>query len=146
MRDCLTVSGEWIFTYSDGTVVKEKNLITTSGLGGLAAIFVGEIPADNAIYIACGTGTTAAAAGDTKLETEGYRKLVSQKSRSGAVITLRTYLLQSEGNGTWTEWAVFLAGTGIADSGVMLNHLLSTKTKANNQALTVEVKLTLAAA
>lgn len=142
----IAISGSWTFTYSDGTVITRKNLVTTSGLGALAALFIGEIPADNAMYIAMGTGTTIAVAGDIKLETEGFRKIVVSKSRQSGTVTLRVYLLQSEGNGDWKEWAVMLVGTTAADSGIMLNRLVTPISKASNQVLTVEVKLTFSAA
>lgn len=145
MQDNITVSGEWTFSYSDGTVIAAKNKVVTSGLGALAAIFVGEIPASSAIWIAAGTGTTAVANADRTLEVEGYRKILVTKSRQGGTVILRTYLLQSEGNGDWEEWAVFIAGTDQADSGIMLNRLVTPISKAGNQVLTVEVKLTFTA-
>ena len=55
-------------------VKREKNLIVGAGLNYLASLLVNENTNDMSIYLAYGTGNTPAAAGDTKLQTEGGRK------------------------------------------------------------------------
>lgn len=63
------------------------NLITTAGKSVVAALLNGE--ANNKFdYIALGTGTTAAAIGDTTLQTETHRGQDASTSRSTNVLTV----------------------------------------------------------
>jgi len=143
LRDKTKVSGYWTFTYSDGTVKTEKNLITQSGLNAMAALFIGEIPADSAIYLAVGTGTTAAITGDTALGNEGFRKILTSKTRNLNEVRLRFFMMSSEGVGNWSEAGVFIAGTAQSGSGQLLNRILPTGgiSKASNQVMTIEVRI-----
>jgi hypothetical protein len=143
LKENVGVSGTWIFEWSDGTRRIEKNKITQSGLEALAALFIGELPQSNAIFLALGTGETAAADGNVKLEAEGYRKILTSKTRNLNEVRLRFFLTTSEAIGEWAEMGVFLAGTEIADSGQMLNRILPSGgiRKASNQTLTVEVRI-----
>jgi hypothetical protein len=135
------IVGHWTFTYDDGTKFEKKNLITGSGLNWFASLFIAETTNDVPFYIALGTGTAAATSSDVKLGAEGFRKLIASKSRQNNMVRLRMFLLQSEANGDWTEMGVFAAGTTNADSGTMINHLVSPISKAFNQLLTVECKI-----
>lgn len=143
LKEDVGVSGTWIFEWSDGTRRIEKNLITQSGLEAIAALFIGELPQSNAIYLALGTGTTASASGNTKLQVEGYRKILTSMTRELNEVRLRFFLLTSEANGEWSEMGVMLAGTEKKDSGLMLNRILPPGgiRKASNQTLTVEVRI-----
>jgi hypothetical protein len=148
MKENIGVSGTWLFTWrdEDGNILEtreEHNLITQSGLEALAALFIGELPQSNAMYLALGTGETEAASGDKKLEMEGFRKALTSKTRDLNEVRLRFFLTTSEAIGEWAEMGVFLAGTEIADSGQMLNRILPSGgiRKASNQTLTVEVRI-----
>jgi len=143
MTENTGVSGTWIFEWSDGTRRIEHNLITQSGLEAIAALFIGELPQSNAIYLALGTGTTATASGNTKLQVEGYRKILASKTRELNEVRLRFFLTTGEANGEWSELGVMLAATGMPDSGTMLNRILPPGgiRKASNQTLTVEVRI-----
>lgn len=143
MTESIGVSGTWIFEWSDGTRRIEKNIITQSGLESLAALFIGELPQSSAMYLALGTGETAAANGDKKLEAEGYRKILTSRTRELSEVRLRFFLTTSEANSEWSEMGVLLAGTEIKYSGQMLNRILPTGgiRKASNQTLTVEVRI-----
>jgi hypothetical protein len=149
MKENIGVSGTWLFTWrdKDGNILEtreEHNLITQTGFEALAALFIGELPASNAIYLALGTGTTAAASGDKKLETEGFRKALTSKTRDLNEVRLRFFLTTGEAvSDNWVEMGVMLAGTEIADSGQMLNRILPSGgiRKASNQTLTVEVRI-----
>ncbi len=148
MQENIGVSGTWLFVWrdKDGNILEtreEHNLITQSGLEALAALFIGELPQSNAMYLALGTGTTASASGNTKLQVEGYRKILTSMTRELNEVRLRFFLLTGEANGEWSEMGVFLAGTEIADSGQMLNRILPSGgiRKASNQTLTVEVRI-----
>lgn len=137
------VGYDWTFTFGDGRVIRRKNYIPDIGLQTLAALVNGEYT-NPAIYLALGTGTTANATGTTLLATEGFRTAISSKSRQLAVWRMRFFMRESEAVGTWEEFAVFIAGTTVADSGQMLNRLVETVSKTSSTNLTVEVKLTFA--
>ena len=116
MKENIGVSGHWLFVWrdKDGNILEtreEHNLITQSGLEALAALFIGELPQSNAIFLALGTGETAAADGNVKLEAEGYRKILTSKTRNLNEVRLRFFLTTSEAIGEWAEMGVFLAGT-----------------------------------
>lgn len=139
------ITGHWRFIYEDGTVIERKNLITQSGLNKLAALLINEGTNDIPFHLAIGTGTNAASAGDTKLQTESLRKLVSAKTRQANMVRLRTFFLSNEANGNWNEFGIFLAGTDQKDSGKLLNRLVSPISKASNTVLTIEVRITFVA-
>lgn len=152
MQEGIQVTGTWSFIWTDehGNELRrkeEKNLVVNTGLYALADMVIGELDQTCAVWVAVGTGTTAAAAADTTLETESTRKVVTTKTRNSADIIYRFYLLTGEATGTWTEWGVFLEATSITDSGRMLNRILPAGgvTKASNENLTIEVRITLAA-
>lgn len=144
MRDGILVFGDWVFEYGDGTFSNHKNMLVQSGLNYLAALLIAEQTNNVPIHLALGTGTTAPASTDSKLVTEGYRKAVSAKTRQGNLVRLRTMLLSSEANSTWREFGIFMAGTDLANSGVLLNRLVPPGgiSKTANTVLTVEVRLT----
>jgi len=146
MDENIKITGEWLFYLDNYLVKREKNLLVQAGLNYLASLLIAENTNEMSIYLALGTGTTAAAAGDTTLENEGLRKIVSAKTRQGNMVRLRTYFLASEANNpSWTEFGIFLAGTDVRDSGVLLNRLVTPFSKSANTALTIEVRLTFAA-
>jgi hypothetical protein len=141
----LKVTGEWYF-YENGILIKqEKNLIVQSGLSFLAALFIAEQQNDIPFHLAIGTGTNAAASGDTKLQAEAFRKAVSAKQRQGSMVRLRTFLLNNECNGNFNEFAIFIAGTDAADSGTMFNRLVTPVSKTQNTVLTIETRITFSA-
>lgn len=146
-KETVRVSGEWLF-YLDGKLIKrEKNLLVQSGLNYLAALLIAEQTNSMSIHLALGTGTTAPAATDTKLVTEGLRKAVSAKTRQANLVRLRTFFLASEANSTHYEFGIFLAGTATKDSGTLLNRIVPTGgiSKTSSTVLTVECRLTFAA-
>lgn len=153
MNDSIQVTGTWNFIWSDkdGNEIRrrtEKNLVVTTGLQAIAAILIDELAQDCAVYLAMGTGSTAAAAGNTTLGTETVRKIVTTKTRSSGTVIYRFYFLTGEAVGDFTEWGVFLEATASADSGRLLNRLVPVGgvSKASNEQLTVEVQIAFAAA
>lgn len=154
MQDLIQVSGTWNFIWSDenGKELRrrmdEHNLVVTTGLAAITEILSSELDQDCAIYLALGTGTTAAAPTDTKLETESERKIITTRSRSSATLIYRTYYLVGEAVGDYTEWGLFFAATTTKDSGRLFNRILPAGgvSKASNEQLTVEVQIAFAAA
>lgn len=146
-KEAVKVSGEWLF-YLDGQLVRqEKNLITQAGLNYLAQILANQRTNDVPVHCLLGTGTTAPAATDTKLQNEVLRKVVSAKQVQANLIRFRTFWLANEANGTWTEFGLAFAGTEQKDSGVLFSRLVPTGglSKSSNVVLTVETRITISA-
>lgn len=152
-KDHIQIKGTWTFIWSDenGKELRrqvEENLVVTTGLIAYAMIIAGTLDQTCAAWCALGTGTTAAAAGDTALETESTRKVVTTKTTNSGTIIYRTYFLTGEAVGDYTEWGIFLEATSLAGSGRLLNRLVPTGgvSKDSNENLTVEVRIALTAA
>jgi hypothetical protein len=146
-EEAIRISGEWLFYLDKKLILKDKNLLVTSGLNYLASLLVNEKSNDMSVYLAYGTGVTPAADGDTTLGSESGRKIVSTKTRSGATALIRSFFLASEANGTWSEFGLFLAGTEGLNSGTLLNRILPIGgiLKSASTVLTIEVRIVFAA-
>lgn len=139
--EAFKVIGEWHFYINEELIKKEKNLLVQSGLNFLAALLVAEQANDISIHLALGVGSAAAAAGDTILQSETLRKVISAKSRSANVARFRTFFLASEALGTFQEYGIFLASSDAKDSGTLLNRIVTPLSHSAGQALTIEVKV-----
>ena len=98
----------------NGEVVRDiNNLVVTVGKA-LVASRLSSNSASVIGYMAVGTGTTAAAAGDTTLVTELDRNAlaVSGGSVSGAAITYTATWNAADGTGALTEAGLFNASSG----------------------------------
>lgn len=137
----IKVVGEWYFYINNKLIKKEKNLLVQSGLNFLAALLVNEQSNDISIHLALGIGTTSPAAGDTILQSETLRKVISAKSRTANVARFRTFFLTSEAIGTFQEYGIFLASSDAKDSGILLNRIVVPISHASGQVLTIEVKI-----
>ena len=91
-----------------------KNLVVTSGKEFIAAAMVGT-PTQMS-HMAVGSGTSAAAAGDTNLGSELGRVALTSDTSSGAVVTYVGDFPAGTGTGAVTEAGLFNDPTG----GVML--------------------------
>lgn len=139
-------SGEWYF-YENGILVKRAhNKIVQSGIDLLAALFIAERQNSLPFHLAIGKGNTPAAATDTKLQSEAFRKEVSAKQRLGSTVSIRTQFFPAEANGDFHEFGIFIAGTGEAGSGTLFSRLVTPYSKTSNAVLTIEVKISFAAA
>lgn len=77
-----------VVTAPDGTVKQEqevKNLVVTTGLGFIASRMAGTSAAVMS-HMAIGTGSTAAAAGNTTLGTESARVALTSTTPTGAAV------------------------------------------------------------
>ena len=107
-----------VVTGKDGQVKEEhdfKNLVVTVGKNFVASRMVGATAAVMS-NMAVGSGTTAAAAGDTALGSELGRVALSSGLASGAVVTYAATFPAGTGTGAVTEAGIFNAGT----AGTML--------------------------
>lgn len=131
--------------------LRKHNLAVTAGLESIAQRLAGvDVPANKKgtiTYLALGTGTTAAAAGDTTLDTEVFRKLVSARTYTGAVAKYRVFINTTEANVTIKELGLFGDdATGTADTGTLYARLIVDKAKTSAETLTVDWEVELAAA
>lgn len=144
-QDIVTQQGfvTLIWGDKDGNVVevqKTKNLITTAAKNSWASAFRGSTTNNQGIgtYHAVGTGTTAPALGNTTLEAEIFRKLVSVRSSSGNVASFQTFFTTSEANGTLKELGLFGdSASGTADTGTLFARVAIDRVKTSNDTLTV---------
>lgn len=98
----------------DGKVKQTEschNLITTVGLNGIADQLVASPSISKPTHMAVGTGTNAAAVGDTTLQTELDRNALTSKTRSGAVVTIVADWAAGDGTGALTEAGLFDASS-----------------------------------
>jgi hypothetical protein len=115
----VTVTGtpRIVLTDKDGNVKQDfsvPNLVVTTGKTFIAARMVGTPTAMS--HMALGTGTTAAAVGNTALVTELVRVAVSSATSTGAVTTYVASFPAGTGTGAITESGIFNASS----SGTML--------------------------
>ena len=97
----------------DGNVKDERkinNLVVTTGKNFIASRMVGTPTAMS--HMAIGAGTTAAAAGNTALESELGRVTLTSGVASGAVVTYVATFGAGTGTGAVTEAGILNAGSG----------------------------------
>jgi len=124
--------------------VQKTNLTCTVGRSVLAQRLAGITTYTGIInYTALGTGAAAVAIGDTKLQTEVYRKGLSSGSYLSNVAYIETFFTATETTGTYKEYGNFIDGTAAADSGQLFNHFSQTVTKTNVETMNVQSVITL---
>ncbi len=125
MAEGLKVVGHWDFVLTDehGNVkqkVEKHNLITTVGFQLISdALFIQSGRPAVASYLGVGTGGTAAAIGDTTLQTESLRKLAAY-SYAAKVATLTATFNPGEATGALVEAGMLNA----ASVGLLLNRVV----------------------
>ncbi len=141
--------GVWRFTIRDAKtgVVKRvhefKNLIPTAGRSKMAEALSGGLVAIADIEInktSLGTGTTAAANGDTILETEVFRKDVASATFSSNQLFLTAFYTAVEVTGTFSEAGLHINGTASPDTGTLFSRviLFPAVVKSSSETLTVD--------
>lgn len=111
MNEPLTLTGK-LAIYKNGILEREvDNLVVTAGKGFAASRLVGVASAVMS-HMAAGSGSTAAAAGDTALETELGRVALSSGTASGAVATYSATFPAGTATGTLREAGILNAGSG----------------------------------
>lgn len=122
VNDNIKITGDVRIDLFDETgAVKEtreiKNLVVTTGKTFIASRMVG-VASTIMGYMELGTGTTAAAAGDTALQTviSGSRTAITSGTNASNVVTYVTSFPAGTGTGAVTEAGIFNA----ASAGTML--------------------------
>ena len=113
INDQISLKGALTIT-KNGEVIREiDNLVVTAGKELLASRLAGN-SGSVISYMAVGTGTTAAAAGNTTLATEVDRNAlsVSGGTASGAAVTYATTWAAGDATGALTEAGLFTAASG----------------------------------
>lgn len=98
----------------DGRVKDERkinNLIVTVGKNGIADQLLASPTIGKPTHMAVGTGTNAAAAGDTTLQTENDRNALTSKTRSANVVTFVGDWAAGDATATISEAGLFDASS-----------------------------------
>ncbi len=109
-QDDMKMTGRLIISINDNVVQEVDNLVVTAGKEFVAARMIGT-SADVMDNMAIGSGSTAAAAGDTALGSELHRQSATS-SASGAVVTYSATFGAGNGTGAVTEAGLFNASSG----------------------------------
>jgi hypothetical protein len=98
----------------DGEIKHEEmihNLVVTVGKNAIADQLLAAPTLGKPTHMAVGTGSTAAAAGDTTLGTELDRNALTSKTRSANVVTMVGDWAAGDGTGAITEAGIFDAAS-----------------------------------
>ena len=121
------------------------NLFVTAGMNSIADRLRGA-DKGSITYCALGTNNTAPTLGDTTLNTELTRKLISVRSASGNVATLQTFYNTSEANDTLLEAGLFGdSATLTANSGTLFARTIISRVKNDTQTLSIYWTVTIGA-
>ena len=116
-----------------------KNLVVTAGLGYIASRMK-EATADAMTHMAIGTGTTAAAAGQTALVTEAARQSLTSTTVSSNTVEYVAAFAAGTGTGAIAEAGVLNAASG----GTMLcRTVFSVVNKGASDSMTITWTITI---
>lgn len=136
-QDGMKMSGKLTISLNGEVVREVDNLVVTAGKGFVASRMIGT-SANVMSHMAVGSGSTAAAAGDTALGSELGRTTTSA-SVSGAVVTYSSTFAAGTGTGAVTEAGLFNASS----SGTMLcRTVFSVVNKGASDSMTVSWTVT----
>lgn len=131
-------AGVWV---PSGPKEEFPNLIVNGGLDLIAAALESSAATTQINYFALGNDNTAAAATDTQLGAEQFRKLVTSYTTgvtTGEIVTTG-YVAPAEANSfTIEEIGWFVGGTATANSGTMFARVVYNRTKTASEALQID--------
>lgn len=134
------------FIYGEQKFASENhNIIAMVGFGVLCRIMANEHTYTGFVNIAAlGTGTTAPADTDVKLETESYRNEQFSATYSANKVLLTAFYDSGECSGTYKEFGNFMDGVaGTPDSGILFSHVAENWTKNDIDTMTVSQEYTI---
>ena len=118
-----------------------NNLVVNTGLGYIASRMK-DVTEDAMSHMAIGSGTSAAAAGDTTLGTQLAREALSSTTVAGGVVTYASSYASGTGTGAVTEAGIFNDAT----AGTMLcRTVFDVVNKGANDTLAITWTITLSA-
>lgn len=133
INDQLQLKGHLQIHLNDELVQDVDNLVVTAGKNYVASR-IKDATATAMSHMAVGSGTTAAAAGDTALGTELGRVSLTSTAVSNAVVTYTATFAAGTGTGAVTEAGILNASS----SGTMLcRTVFSVVNKGANDSMTV---------
>ena len=133
LNDGLKLTGKLTIAINDEIVQEVPNLVVTAGKGYVASRMK-DASATAMSHMAIGTGSTAAAAGNTALGSESARTALTSTTVSGADIVYVDTFAAGTGTGAITEAAILNASSG----GTMLcRTVFSVVNKGANDAMTI---------
>ena len=133
LNDGLKLTGKLTIAINDEIVQEVPNLVVTAGKGYVASRMK-DTSATAMSHMAIGTGSTAAAAGNTALGSESARTALTSTNVSGAVVTYVDTFAAGTGTGAITEAGLLTASSG----GTMLARtVFSVVNKGANDAMTI---------
>lgn len=147
----ISLKGVYHFTVRDaatGAIKREyhyENIVPTVGRAMLANQLTDTTPTNNPwiTHCALGSGTNAPANGDTTLQTETYRNAIASITNSNNIAYATGFFSASETSGTYREAGIFSAGTGSANTGVLVSRVAINITKSTSETLTMDWTLTI---
>ena len=133
LNDGLKLTGKLTIALNDEIVQEVPNLVVTAGKEYVASRM--KDTSDSAMsHMAIGTGSTAAAAGNTALGSESARTALTSTTVSGADIVYVDTFAAGTGTGAITEAGIFNASSG----GTMLcRTVFSVVNKGASDAMTI---------
>ena len=111
INDGLKLTGKLKIALNGETVQEVDNLVVTDGKGYVASRMEGT-SATVMSHMAIGSGSTAAAAGDSSLGTELGRVALTSTNVSGAVVTYQATFAAGTGTGAVTEAGILNGSSG----------------------------------
>jgi len=133
LNDGLKLTGKLTIALNDEIVQEVPNLVVTAGKGYVASRMK-DTSATAMSHMAIGSGNTAAAAGNTALESELARTGLTSTTVSGADIVYVDTFAAGTGTGAVKEAAILNASSG----GTMLcRTVFSVVNKGANDAMTI---------
>ena len=121
------------------------NIVPTVGRTLIANNLTDATP-DNTMLIshaALGSNGAAVTNGDTILGTETYRNAIASITNASNIAYATAFYSATEVNGTFAEAGIVSDGTGSADTGILISHVLISVTKSASETLTIDWELTI---
>lgn len=138
VNDNLTLTGALVISMNDVVVQRTKNLVVTAGKEWVAD----RMNNANTVmtHMALGTGTNAAAVGDTTLQTEIDRNALTSTTVSTNTIAYGCTWAAGDGTGAITEAGLFDAASG---GDMLARTVFSVVNKGASDSITITWTITI---
>ena len=138
VKDDLTLTGALVISLNDVVVQRTKNLVVTAGKEWVAD----RMNNANTVmtHMALGTGTNAAAVGDTTLQTEIDRNALTSTTVSTNTIAYGCTWAAGDGTGAITEAGLFDAASG---GDMLARTVFSVVNKGASDSITITWTITI---